>query len=111
MWRKTLLGLCPAVVVLFGLVASASVYAKDLGSSVKIPEGGIVQLGFNGNFTIKVAGGSGLSGTCTCAGNGGTCEVSSIVVESGQSLVCQKGITGTCKSGCSMTTTTTTGAK
>jgi len=105
MRRKTLLGLCPVVVLLFGLVASASVYAEDLGANVKIPEGGVVQLGFNGNFTIKVAGGTGLSGTCKCAGNEGTCEVSSVVVDSGQSLVCQKGRTGTCKSGCSMSGT------
>jgi hypothetical protein len=105
MWGKTLLALCAALVVVCGFTASASVQAKDIGATVKIPEGGVVQLGFNGNFTIKVAGGTGLSGTCKCAGNEGTCEVSSIVVDSGQSLVCQKGRTGTCKSGCSMSGT------
>ena len=108
MWRKTPLGPCAALVVLLGLVASASVYAKDLGPSITIPGGDKVQLGFNGNFIIKATGGGlQLSGMCACGGGGGTCEVSSIVVDGGQSLVCHKGASGTCRSGCTMTTTTT----
>jgi hypothetical protein len=111
MWRKTFLGLCAAVVVLLGLAAPASVYAKDFGSSIKIPEGDKVQLGFNGNFSIKVSGGGlRLSGTCTClGGGGGKCDVESIVVESGQTLVCHKGQPGTsCAGRCSMITNSTT---
>lgn len=106
MRKKMFPGLCSAVVALFGLVGSASVYAKDLGSTIKIPDGGKVQLGFNGNFTIKVAGGGpGLSGTCACAGRAGTCEVTSIDKAGGGSLlVCHNGKAGTCKSRCSMTT-------
>jgi hypothetical protein len=114
MWKKMRLGICAAVVVLFGLVASASLNAKDFGPSIKIPEGAKVQLGFNGNFTIKVSGGGlRLSGTCACmGGGGGKCEVESTVVESGQTLVCHKGQSGnSCESRCSVTTTTGSGSK
>jgi len=104
MWRKTILALIAALVVVCGFAASASVQAKDLGPSIKIPEGDIVKLGYNGNFTINVAGGAlRVSGVCTC-GSVGTCEVESIVVGGNQSLVCRKGKSGTCASRCSMTT-------
>lgn len=109
-WRKLLLGLCAAVVVLSGLIASASVSAKDVGPSITIPESARVQLLYKGHFIAKVEGGHGLSGTfdCVCAGGGGTCEVTSIAGENERFLVCERGKTGTCKSRCGMTTTTTT---
>ena len=107
MWRKTLVVLCATVAVLFGVNASASVSAKDLGPSIEVPEDAHVQLLYRGHFSIKVAIGRGSSETfeCTCSG-GGTCEVDSIVDENGHHFVCLKGTTGTCKSGCSMTTST-----
>jgi len=107
MWRKTLMGLCAAVALLFGMNASAIVSAKDLGPSIEVSEDANVQLLYHGHFIIKVASGRGSSETfeCTCSG-GGTCEVNSIVSESGHRFVCLKGTTGTCKSGCSMTTGT-----
>lgn len=106
MLRQTM-GLCASVAVLFGLIASTAVFAKDLGPSIDIPEGTNVQLLYNGNFSIKVADRIGSSRTfeCTCVGGGGgTCEVNSITGGSAQRFVCLKGNTGTCKGDCSMTT-------
>jgi len=107
MWRKTLVVLCATVAVLFGVNASASVSAKDLGPSIEVPEDAHVQLLYHGHFIIKVVSERGSPETfeCSCSG-GGTCEVNSIVNESGHRFVCFKGTTGTCKSGCSMTTGT-----
>ena len=86
------------------LCASASVRAKELGPSIKIPEGDIVKLGHNGNFTINAAGGGlRVPGVCTC-GSVGTCEVESIAAAGDQLLVCHKRKSGTCTSSCSMTT-------
>lgn len=53
MLRQTM-GLCASVAVLFGLIASTAVFAKDLGPSIDIPEGTNVQLLYNGNFSIRV---------------------------------------------------------
>lgn len=105
MWRKTLVGLGAVIAVLSGLIVCVSVYAKDLGPSIEVPQDAHVQLLYHGHFTIKIAGRRGSSETfeCTCTG-GGTCEVNSIVGGSGHRFVCLKGETGTCKSGCSMTT-------
>jgi hypothetical protein len=91
-------------VVLFSLIASAIVVAKDVGPSITVPDRAGVQLLYKGHFTVKVDGG-GISGTfdCTCAGGGGTCEVTSIAGENERFLICEKGKTGTCKSRCSMT--------
>ena len=107
MWRKTLTSLGATVAVLFGMNASAIVSAKDLGPTIEVPEDAHVQLLYHGHFIIKVVSGRGSSETfeCTCSG-GGTCEVNSIVNESGHRFVCLKGTTGTCRSGCNLTTGT-----
>lgn len=96
-----------AIVLLAGLIVCVSVYAKDLGSSIEVPQGAKVELLYRGHFTIKVAARRGSPETfeCTCTG-GGTCEVNSIVGESSHRFVCLKGETGTCKDSCSMTTGT-----
>lgn len=106
MASRTLVGLWAMIAMLFGLIASVSVYAEDLGPSIEVPKDAKVQLQYDGYFTIKVADRFGLSGTfgCTCATGGGTCEVNSIVDASGQRFVCLKGKTGTCASVCTMTT-------
>lgn len=111
MRRNTPVGLVAAVIALFGLIASASVFAKDLGPSVKIPEDAKVQMLYDGHFIIKVAGARGSSGIfeCTCAGGGGTCEVNSIMAGGDHRFVCLRGKTGTCDSSCTMTTTGTGG--
>jgi hypothetical protein len=108
MWRKMILGLCATILVLFSLVASASVHAKNLGSRIKVPPGGSVQMLNNGHFHIK--GGLGLTGSfsCTCdAKGGGTCEVSTASSGGTTMLICDKGKAGTCKGTCYMTTSTT----
>ena len=111
MCRKTLLILCTGLVMLLGLVSPASVYAKNFGPSIKIPNGIEPQLGFNGNFTVKVAGGGlRLSATCNCfGGGGGKCEVELIATANDRNLVCRKAKAGqSCAGHCSFTTTTTT---
>src|ERR1700683_1862834 len=104
MWRKTLVDLGAAIALLTGLFGCASVYAKDLGPSIEVPQGAQVELLYRGHFTIKVAGRRGSSETfeCTCT-SGGTCEVNSIVGDSSHRFICLKGETGTCKDACSMT--------
>ncbi len=106
MWRQILVGLCAVVAAHFSAIGSAGVFAKDLGPSIEVPQGAHVQLLYNGHFSLKVAGGLGLSGTfeCTCVGGRGTCEVNSLTGGDAQRFVCLKGKTGTCESGCSMTT-------
>jgi hypothetical protein len=94
-----------SVVMLFSLVAPASVYAKDLGASINVPESSKVQLLNEGHFKLKIAGPQ-LSGTfdCMCTGGSGSCEVASIVFGSNRLLACERGKTGTCKGDCSMIT-------
>ena len=105
--KKALFSQCAAVMLL-GLVASASVYAKNLGHSIKVPPSASVQMQKNGQFSIK-GGSLGLSGTfsCNCLNGGGTCELSTVPAGGGTTLLCHKGTTGTCTGSCDMLTTTT----
>ena len=103
MWGKTLLGLC-AIAMLVGLVFCASVYSAEkrtLGSSIKIPQGGSVQMLNNGRFTIRgpqvTRGGIGVC-ECSCAGGSGTCELSITA----QDISCAIGKTGTCNGDCTI---------
>jgi hypothetical protein len=106
MWRKTPLGLC-AIVMVVGLVASASVHAaakNNLGSSIKIPQGGSVQMLNNGHFTIKGVARKGIGVCeCSCAGGSGTCVLSVTT----QDVSCTKGKTGTCSGDCTIISTMT----
>ena len=95
--------------VLAGVVAVGQADAASSNlrvSTYALPAGSTATISTNGGFSVRNRLGIVVRSECSCDdGKGGSCSVSI----SGSSLNCYKKASDTCKSSCSLTTTTSGG--